>query len=122
MKMTKRLIATTELLFIIPATLFMIALFMQEVQPILQTGHLVDWFSQHTILGLYVFLVAMPFSALVIGCIALLKIWENDIELRQTAIKVLVTVRAHIAMLIIAIITLSSIGILTVVALHMIIE
>ena len=120
MKMIKRLVATAELLFIIPATLFMIALIMQEVQPIMQTGRLVDWFSQHTILGLYVFLVAMPFSALVIGCTALLKIWKNDIELRQTAIKIFVTIRAYLAMLLITIFTLFSIGILSVVVLHMI--
>jgi hypothetical protein len=60
MKMIKRLIATTELLFIIPATIFMIALFLQEVQPMMQTEHLVNWFSQRTVLGLYIFLIAMP--------------------------------------------------------------
>jgi hypothetical protein len=100
----------------------MIALFLQEVQPIMQTGHLVNWFSQHTILGLDIFLIAMPFSALAIGGITLSKIWQNDTELRQTALKVLIIIRSHLAMLLISILTILSIGILSVVALHMIAE
>ena len=122
MKMVKRVIATTELVFIIPATLFMIALFMREVQPMMQTGLLVDWFSHHTFFGLYVFLIAMPFSALIIGSIALLKIWQNDYELRQTALKIMSTARANITMILITLLTFSSISILTLVALHMMTE
>ena len=120
--MIKRLIATAELLLIVPATIFMIALFLQEVQPMMQTGHLVNWFSQHTFLGLYIFLIAMPFSALSIGGITLFKIWQNDTELRQTALRVLVAVRAHFAMLLISLLTILSVSILSVVALHMITE
>ena len=122
MKMNKRLIAATELLFIVPATIFMIALFLQQVQPMMQTGYLVNWFSQHTVLGLYIFLIAMPFSALAIGGISLYKIWQNDTELRQTALRVLAAVRAHFAMLLISLITILSVSILSIVALHMITE
>lgn len=122
MKTIKRTIAATELLVIIPATLFIIALFMREVQPQLQTGLLVDWFSRHTVLGLYVFLVAMPFAALVTGGTALFRTWRNDVKMRQDVLKTLVLVRTHLATLFIAMATLMSVVILAVVALHMITE
>jgi hypothetical protein len=62
MKTVKRTIAVVELLLVCPAALFMIALFLREVQPLMQTGRLVEWFSHHVVLGLYVFLVAMPLT------------------------------------------------------------
>ena len=37
----KPTIATIELLLVLPAALFMIALFLREVQPLAQTGRLV---------------------------------------------------------------------------------
>ncbi len=122
MKMVKRTIAITELLFIVPAALFMIALFMREVQPLMQTGYLIDWFSQHTFFGLYIFLIAFPVSALIIGGISLFRIWQNDTELRQTALKLFSTLKANLAMLLISMVTLISVIILIIVALHMITE
>jgi cytochrome b561 len=102
MKTTKQTLAIVELLLVIPASLFMIALFLREVQPLAQTGRLVDWFSHHVILGLYVFLVAMPLTAFVVGSASLLRIWRRDLEFRQAALQMLGTARAHAVPMLVA--------------------
>jgi hypothetical protein len=122
MKTTKQTLAIVELLLVIPASLFMIALFLREVQPLAQTGRLVDWFSHHVILGLYVFLVAMPLTALVVGSAILLRIWRRDLEFRRAAIQMLGTARAHAAPMLVAGTTLIAGSILALVAMHMITE
>src|SRR5208337_2307386 len=99
MKMIKRTIATTELLLVFPAVLFMTALFVQNLQPApyepAQTARrLVDWFSVHPRLCLDVFLIAQPYAALVIGFVTLLRSWRGNAEFRQAALDMLGTVRA----------------------------
>jgi anti-sigma factor RsiW len=124
MNTIKRTIAATELLFVFPATLFMTALFMRDVQPVqYEPAHtaqrVVDWFSARPHLGLDVFLIALPFAAFVIGCATVLRSWRGDAELRQAALKTLAAVRAHLATLLIAGATVMAGGILAIVALHM---
>ena len=123
----KRTLATTELLLIFPAALFMTALFVRNLQPApcepAQTARrLVEWFSARPLLGLDVFLIALPFAAVAIGCAALLHGWRSDAEFRQTAQETLATLHIHLATLLIAGATLIAGGILAVVALHMITE
>ena len=120
MKTINRTIAIIELLLVFPAALFMAALFFREVQPLAQTGLLVEWFSHHVVLGLYVFLIAMPLAAFVIGCAMVLRGWRKDVQFRQAALEVFTTVRAHVASLLIAGATLIAGGILAIVAMHMI--
>jgi hypothetical protein len=125
MNTIKRTIATTELLLVFPAVLFMTALFVQNVQPApyepAQTARrLVNWFSVHPRLCLDVFLIAQPFAALVIGFVTLLRSWRRNAEVRQAAVDMLGTVRAHIATLLIAAATLAAGGILLIVALHVV--
>jgi hypothetical protein len=120
----KRTIAAAELLLVSPATLFMIALFVRNLQPAqYEPAHtarrLVDWFSARPHLGLDVCLIAMPFAALVIGCITEVLSWRSDAELRQSALETLAAVRAHLATLLIAGATLAAGGILGIVAMHM---
>jgi hypothetical protein len=123
MKTIKRTIAIIELLFVFPATLFIAALFLRDVQPAAQTGRLVDWFSALPVqLGLYLLLVALPFAAFVIGCATLLRSWRSDAGFRQAALGIFTTVRAHLASLLIAGVTLMAGGILAIVAMHMITE
>jgi hypothetical protein len=122
MKILKHAIAVIELVLILPATLFMTAIFLREVQPAAQTGRLVDWFSHHVVLGLYVFLVAMPFAALVVGCAVVLRNWRNDVQFRRAALEVFAAIRAQVASVLIAAATLMAGGILAMVALHMITE
>lgn len=121
----KRTIATAELLLVFPAALFMAALFVRNLQPApyepAQTARrLVEWFSARPLLGLDVFLIALPLVASVIGGATLLQGWRSDAELRQTARETLVAVRAHLATLLIAGATLMAGGTLAVVAVHMI--
>ena len=120
MKTINRTIAIIELLLVFPAALFMTALFFREVQPLAQTGLLVEWFSHHVVLGLYVFLIAMPLAAFLIGCAMVLRGWRKDVEFRQATLEIFTTVRPHVASLLIAGVTLMAGGILAIVAMHMI--
>jgi cytochrome b561 len=122
MKTIKPTVALVELTLVLPAALFMTALFLREVQPLAQTGRVVDWFSHHVVLGLYVFLIAMPLSALVTGCITVLRHWQSDSEFRGATLQLFTTARAHVASLIIAGATLMAGGILAIVAMHLITE
>src|SRR5579862_8430142 len=119
----KRIIATTELLLVFPAVLFMTALFVRNIQPppyepAQSAGRLVEWFGARPFLCLDIFLIALPFTVLVVGCVTLLRRWHRDAELRQAAWETLTSVRAHLATLLIAGATLIAAGILAIVAVH----
>jgi hypothetical protein len=125
MNTIKRTIATTELLLVFPAALFMTALFVRDIQPAqYEPAHtarrVVEWLSARPHLGLDVCLIALPFAALVIGGATVLRSWRGDAELRQAALKTLAAVRLHLATLLIAGATLLAGGILGIVALHVI--
>ena len=100
----------------------MTALFLREVQPLAQTGLLVDWFSRHVVVGLDLFLIVMPLAAFVIGGAMVLRSWRSDTEFRQAALEIFATVRRHVASLLIAGATLLAGGIFALVAMHMITE
>ena len=124
MSTIKRIIAATELLLVLPAALFMIALFVRNLQPTpyepaTTARHLVEWFSAHPPLGLQLFLIALPFAAFVIGCATVLGSWLRDAELRQATLKTLAAVHAHLATLLIAGATLVAGCSLAIVFLHM---
>jgi hypothetical protein len=121
----KRSIATLEILLIVPATLFMLALFLRNVQPTpyepAQTArHLVDWFAARPRIGLDLFLIALPFAALVIGAATMLRTWRSDPQLRQAAADTIAAFRANLPSLLIATATLVAGAILSIVALHII--
>ena len=121
----RRTIAATELLLVFPAALFMSALFVRNIQPApyepAQTARrLVEWFSGRPILGLDIFLMALPFAAFVIGCATVRHLWRSDAQLRLVALETLVAVRSQWAGLLIAGATLIAGWILAIVALHMI--
>jgi hypothetical protein len=125
MPANRRYIATLECLFVFPASLFMLALFLRDIQPPqYEPAHaarrVVDWYSARPHLGLDLFLIALPFAALVIGCATVLRSWRSDPQVRQAALQTLATVRTHLATLLIVLATLIAGGILAIVALHMI--
>ena len=125
MKTIKRTIATAELLLVFPAALFMTALFVRDIQPTQYEParsalRLVEWFSARPFLGLDIFLIALPFAAFIIGCVAVLKSWRGDAEFRKAALEMLIVIRRHLATLLIAGATLVAGGILAIVALHVI--
>jgi hypothetical protein len=118
----KRAIAAVELILIAPAALFMISLFLREVQPLAQTGRVVDWFTHHLVLGLYVALFSMPLAAFIGGCTVLLRSWGNDPQFRANTSKLLLAAKDQWTTLLVTAATVSAAGILFVVALHMLTE
>ena len=63
-------------------------------------------------------LIALPFTALVLGAATTLRTWRNDPRLRQLALDAISTVRAYASFLLIAAATLLAGSILAIVALH----
>ena len=125
MNVVKRAIAATEVLLIFPAVLFMTALFVRNLQPQqYEPAHtaqqVVAWYAARPRLGLWVLLIALPFAVLVTGGATLLRAWRRDAALRQAARAVAGAIRAHLAVLLVGAATLASLGILAIVALHMI--
>ncbi len=123
MNTMKRAIAATELLLIFPAVLFMTALFVRNIQPQqYEPAHsaqrIVMWYSARPHVGLWVFLMALPFAVLVIGCAALLHSWNDDAQLREATRQTLAAIRAHLATLFVAAATSAAGVILAIVALH----
>lgn len=123
--MLRRSIAAVEVLLIFPGTLFMIALFVRNVQPApyepAQTARrVVDWFAARPHVGLDLFVIALPLAALVIGTTTVLHIWCRDPQLRQVTSATLAASRVHLWSLLIAAATLVAGAILSIVALHMI--
>jgi cytochrome b561 len=119
----KRSVATIELLLIFPASLFMLSLFFRNVQPApyqpaQAARDIVNWFAARPHIGLQIFLIALPFTALVLGAVTTLRTWRNDPRLRQLALGTISTVRAYASFLLIAAATLLAGSILAIVALH----
>ena len=103
----KLIIAGFEWLLVFPATLFMAALFVRNIQPepyepAQSARRLVDWFSARPFLCRDIFLITFPLVAFVVGCASVLRSWRKDAELRRAALQTLSVVRGHCASLLIA--------------------
>jgi hypothetical protein len=88
MKTMTRSIAAFEILFVFPAVLFMTSLVVRSIQPTQYepaktAARLIDWFSHHLLLGLYVSLIAMPLMAIALGGLVVLRRWRSDSGLRS---------------------------------------
>jgi hypothetical protein len=124
MNSTKRILATTEFLLVLPAMLFMTSLFVRNLEPAQYEParsaiRVVDWYGARP-WTLGIFLIALPLTVFIIGCVTLLRSWLTDPKLRQTALETFAAVRAHLATLAIGCATAVAAGILAVVALHVI--
>jgi len=117
-----RVIAAVEVALIAPATLFMFALFMRNVQPLeYETARtaagLVAWYAGR-IWTLWILLMAFPLIAFVSGVRMLHTSWSRDAEL-QAALRVLLSIaRRYGDALLVAGTTLVAAGVLGIVALH----
>ena len=125
MKTIKPSIAAAELLLIFPAALFMGALFVRGLQPLKYepartAQRIVDLYAHSVHIGLWLLLIAFPLIVLATGCVALLRAWNSNAELRHAARQTLAAVRAHLATLFVAAATVAAGLILAIVALHMI--
>jgi hypothetical protein len=119
MKTLRLAIATVELMLMVPATLFMISLFMRSAfPPATMAGAIVTWFSGR-MWTLWVLLLGLPFAVLVIGCSTLLRSWRDDDAFRQATRRTLATVHGHLAILLVAVATAMAGGVLVIVVLHM---
>jgi hypothetical protein len=115
----RRAIAITELTLIFPAALFMLALFMRSAfHPANAAEAIVTWYSGR-MWTLWVLLLTLPFAVLVIGCFTLLQSWRDDDAFRRAAGQTLAAIRAHLAMLFVAMATVMAAGALVIVVLHM---
>jgi hypothetical protein len=125
MNAIKRAIAATELLLIFPASLFLTALFVRNLQPLQYepartAARIVMWYSARPHLGLWVLLMALPLAVLVTGGGTLRRVWNTDVELQQATRQTLAAIRTHLAMLLVAAATLAAGSILAIVALHVV--
>jgi hypothetical protein len=114
MQTGKRAIATTELLLILPAALFMTALLVRTLQPLQNepartAERIVAWYAERQ-WTLWVLLIALPFAVLVTGGATLIR---GDVRQSLSAI------RANPATLFVAAATLTAAVFLVIVVLHM---
>lgn len=124
MKLARYTTATTELLLVFPAVLFMTALFVRNLQPLqYEPAHtaqqIVTWYAARPHVGLWVLLIAFPLTVLVTGGATLLHRWSDEAELRHSVLQMIATIRAHLATLLVALATLAAGGVLAIVALHL---
>jgi hypothetical protein len=115
----KRAIATTELVLILPAALFMTALVVRTLQPFgdepaLTAERIVMWYAERQ-WTLWILLIALPLAVLVTGCSTLMQSTLMGNDARQT----IATIRALPSTLLVAAATLAAGVFLVVVALHM---
>jgi Mn2+/Fe2+ NRAMP family transporter len=123
MKRFHGILAAGELAFISPAVLFFASLVVRSLQPVQYepartAQQIVDWYAVRPRVGLDLLLVALPFIVLVAGCVLVARAWKQDAGMRHSAGQVLSAVRAHLAVLLIAIATVAAGSILAVVAVH----
>ena len=119
----KRILAATELVLIFPAALFLTAVVARHLQPLqYEPAHtaqqIVMWYTVRY-WTLWALLIGLPFAALLIGCVALLRNSNGGAEERQAAGQPSAAVRTHLSTRMIAAATLAAGLILGVVILHM---
>lgn len=125
MKNSKSLLAATEAILILPALLFMVSLFVRQVQPQqYEPAHtaqrIVDWYAARPNLGLSLALIALPLLVLLTGAFTLFRSWRNDDQLRRDVWQAVDSLRSHLATAVVALATVTAGGILAIVALHLI--
>jgi hypothetical protein len=123
MPINKPTIAVTQIVLIFPAALFMAALLVRYLQPLLyEPAHIaqqiVMWYSDR-VWTLWILLIGLPLVVLVVGFVTLLRIWIAETALRQATQHRSTAIRLHFATLIITAATLAAGAILVVVAVHM---
>ena len=121
--MRTRLIAILEVVLISPAAVFMTELFVRFLQPVgyepaRSAQQLVMWYAAR-MWTLWVLLLALPFAALVTGCVWLLRCWNREPQRPHAVRKSLAMLRSNLAALFISLTTVAAGVILAIVVLHM---
>lgn len=117
-----RAVAAMQLALIFPAALFLTAFFVSAGHnPQYDLGGIaqgvVMWYSAR-MWTLPLLLMDLPLAALITGCGTLLRSWNHDGKLPPPTRRLLSMIPAPLATLIVAWATLTSAGILAIVALH----
>lgn len=123
MDANRRIIAAAELVLIFPAALFMTAVVTRLLQPLPYAPaqvaqQIITWYSDRY-WTLWVLLIALPFAALVTGCVMLLRNRNRGPDLPRAPRLPFALIRTDIATRIIAAVTLSAGVVLAVVFVHM---
>ena len=123
MRNNVRLVATTQLLLILPAVLFMGSLIARNVSPLQnEPAHtaqqIVMWYARR-MWTLWVFLGAFPLGVLGTGGIAFARNWSEYTRLPQAAKPMLAAIHVNRVMLIVTVLTVTAGAILTIVVVHM---
>jgi hypothetical protein len=118
-----QIIAVLQLVLIFPAALFMTALVVRNLGPLLyEPAHtarqLVMWYAGR-MWTLWVLLLALPFTVLVSGCATLLHSRNHDIEPAHGTQKSLAVARPRWLTLFVSLTTVAAGGMLAIVVLHM---
>ena len=124
MKTNLRSVAALELLFVLPAALFMTALFTRSIQPIqYEPAHtaqrIIDWYAARPHIGLWILLIALPLAVVGIGSATLTREWRRSQELRDATLKAIGILRSQTVSVLIAGATAMAGGILAIVAFHL---
>jgi hypothetical protein len=85
-------------------------------EPAYTAQRIVMWYAAQ---GLWGLLVTIPLTVLIVGAIALARIWNEDAQLRLSADIVFNAFRTHFETALIATATLASAGVLAFIGVHM---
>ena len=126
MRLDKRIVVAVQLLLIIPAALFIVALLVRDLQPLLdQAAYIarlvVIWYSER-VWTLWLFLAALPFTVFVLGSGALMQDWTARLDPRHVNPRTSVVIDFQPTAIAIWALTMLSAVILTVVAVHVLIS
>lgn len=126
MTTVKRIIATAEVMLILPAALFMAALAVRgwrtlPDEPTHPAQQIVGWYTSRS-WTFPVLLVRLPCAVLLTGCATLLWVWYADRASRKTAPPADDSLQVDASTLIIAATTLTAGYILAVIAMHLIVN
>jgi hypothetical protein len=119
----KRTLAAVHLLLISPAALFLVAVIMDQLlpsqkQPALTAQHIVMWYAER-VWTLWILLLALPLSALISGCVSLLRDSRGSTQVASVPQKALAALRPAGARTSVAVTTVTAAVIVGIVILHM---
>jgi len=113
MALTNNAIAAIASVLVFPAVLFLAALFARQVPPpraahARTADRIVEWYSNHSQLGLWICLLLLPMTAFVLGGAALLRTWRENPMLQYYSWRAVQSVPEHLPAFLIAVVTMAS--------------
>lgn len=119
-------LAVSEWLLVLPATLFLAAAVLRQLQPrqfepARTSWAIFEWTTTHiSQAGAALLFLVLPAAAVLAGCVGLMRAWRKSETLRQDAAAVFTSLRRNLAVAILGTGTLLSVAILAAVIIHII--